>query len=96
MSIPGKTREKTLAWAETMEKSGRLKVNEVDSGGDSLTPKVRWNIGGNKESADILNNVAVLPFRSAILSTSTRIEELRESTMGGEKSAKLVGEVLPP
>ena len=51
-------------------------------------------MGGNKKGTDSLNDMAMLPFRSAILSMGTRTRELRKSTVGGEKVVKLVGKIV--
>ena len=53
-------------------------------------------MGGNEKSTGGLNDVAMLPLRSAILSMGTGTGELRESTMRGKKSAKLMRKILPP
>ena len=38
MSIPGRTREQTLARTATLKMSAGLKVDEIDSSGDCLSP----------------------------------------------------------
>ena len=73
MDISRRTREQTLARTTTLKISGGLKVNEVNSGGDSFSPnpKVGRNMRSKEKSASGLNDMAVLSFRGAILRMST-------------------------
>ena len=80
----------------TLKISGGLKVDEVDSRGDSLSPKVGRNMRSNQKSASGLNDLAVLPFRGAILRMSTGTGELRKRAMGSKEIAKLMRKVFPP
>jgi hypothetical protein len=89
MSIPRRAREQTLARTMTLKKSGGLKVDKVDSRGDSLSPKVWRNMGSKKKSASGLNDMAMLPFRGAILGMSTGTGELRKRAMRSKKVTKL-------
>jgi hypothetical protein len=89
MSIPRRAREQTLARTTTLKKSGGLKVDKVDSRGDSLSPKVWRNMGSKKKSASGLNDMAMLPFRGAILGMSTGTGELRKRAMRSKKVTKL-------
>ena len=70
--------------------SGGLKVDEVDSGGDGLSPKVGRNMRGNQKGTSSLNDLAVLPFRGAILRMSTGAGELRKGAMGSKEIVKLM------
>ena len=70
MGIPRRTREQTLA-RTTLKEGGGLKVDKIDSRGDSLSPEVWRNMGSKKKSASGLNDMAMLPFRGAILGMST-------------------------
>ena len=96
MDIPRRTREQTFARTTTMKVSGGLKVDEVDSGGDGLSPKVWGNVRSKKKSASGLNDLVVLPFRGAILRISTGTGELRKRAMGSKEIAKLMRKVFPP
>ena len=73
--------EKTLVRTTTLKESGRLKINKIDSSRDSLSPKIRRNIRGKEKSTSSLNDMAMLPFRSAIPGMSTGTGELRKGTM---------------
>ena len=96
MDIQRRTREQTLARTTTLKVSGGLKVDEVDSGGESLSPEVGRNMRSKQKSASGLNDPAVLPFRGAILRMSTGTGELRERAMGSKEIAKLMRKVFPP
>ena len=96
MGIPRRTREQILARTTTLKVSGGLKVDEVDSGGDGLSPKVGRNMRSKQKSASGLNDLAVLPFRGAILRMSIRTGELRERAMRSKEIAKLMQKVFPP
>ena len=95
MGIPRRTREQPLA-RTTLKVSGGLKVDEVDSGGDSLSPKVGRNMRSKKKSASSFNDLAVLPFCGAILRMSTGIGEPRERAMRSKEIVKLMRKVFPP
>ena len=90
MSIPRRTREQTLARTTTLKEGGGLKVDKIDSCGDSLSSKMWRNMESNKKSASGLNDMAMLPFRGAILGMSTGTGELRERAMRSKKVAKLM------
>ena len=77
MRIPRRTREQVLARTMTLKKSGGLQVDKVDRCRDSLSPEVWRNMGSKKKSVSGLNDMAMLPFRGAILRMSTRTGELR-------------------
>jgi len=96
MGIPRRTREQTLARTTTLKVSGGLEVDEVDSGGDGLSPKVGRNMRSKEKSASGLNDMAVLPFRGAILRMSTSTGELRERAVRSKEIAKLMRKVFPP
>ena len=81
MGIPRRTREQTLVRTTTLKESGRLKIDKIDSGGDSLSPKMWRNVRGKEKSTSSLNDMAMLPFRSAILGMNTGAGELRKCTM---------------
>ena len=78
MGIPRRTREQTLAGTTTLKEGGGLKVDKIDICGDCLSPKVGRNMRSKEKSASGLNNMAMLPFRDAILGMSTRTGELRK------------------
>ena len=71
MGMPRRTREQVLARTTTLKISGRLKINEIDSGGDGLNPKVGRNMRDNQKGTSGLIDLAVLPFHGAILRMST-------------------------
>ena len=88
MGIPRRTRKQTLARTTTLKEGGGLKVDKIDGRGDSLSPKMWRNMGSNKKSASSLNDMAMLPFRGAILGMSTGTGELRKCAMRSKKIAK--------
>ena len=88
MGIPRRTREQILVRTTTLKKSGGLQVDKVDSSRESLSPKVWWNMRSKEESASGLNDMAMLPFRGAILRMSTGTGELRKCAMRSKEIAK--------
>ena len=54
------------------------------------------NIRSNQKSASGLNDLAVLPFRGAIMRMSTGTRELRERAMRSKEIVKLMQKVFPP
>ena len=72
-----------------------MKVDKVDNGGDSLGPKVWGNVRSKKKSTSGLNDMAMLPFRGAILGMSTGTGELRKRTMRSKEIAKLKRDIPP-
>ena len=90
MSIPRRMGEQTLTGTTTLKESGGLKIDKIDGRGDSLSPKMWRNMESKKKSASSLNDVAMFPFRGAILRMSTGTGELRERAMGSKKITKLM------
>ena len=81
MGIPRRARKQTLARTTTLKENGRLKVDKIDSGGDSLNPKMWRNVRGKEKSTSSLNDMAMLPFRGSIMGMGTGTGELRKCAM---------------
>ena len=71
-----------------------MKVDEINRGGDSLNPKMGWNVRGKKQGASDLNNMTVFLLSSVILRVSIGARELRKSPMRSEEITKIVRDVL--
>ena len=63
---------KTLTRAAIMKMRGRLEVNEINSGADSISPEVRQKGGPKKKSTSRLQDVTVLALNDPVLRMSPR------------------------
>jgi hypothetical protein len=58
---------KTLKRNTILEGRGRLHVNKISGGRNSLGPKVRWDGGSNHKSMSSLRNMMMLALSNPIL-----------------------------
>jgi hypothetical protein len=72
MVIGRRRTEKTLIGSRALKSRGGLSINEKNSRGNSLSPKVWSKISGNEKSTSSLKNMAMLTLSNTILSMSTR------------------------
>ena len=84
----------TLERNATLDRSGRLKVDEIGGGEYSLGPKMRWKRSGDHQRTSRLKKVVMLALNHAILSMSTRTRELRKSAMLSKNTTQHLGNIL--
>jgi hypothetical protein len=53
-----------------------LDVNQISGSRNSLSPKARWNRGGNHKSTSSLKQMTMLTLSNLILSMSTKTRKL--------------------
>jgi hypothetical protein len=75
--VIGRLATKMLKRNTTLKGRRRLNVNQISSNRNSLSPKVRWNRGGNYKSTSSLKKMTMLALNNPILSMSTRARKLR-------------------
>jgi hypothetical protein len=68
--------KKTLKRNTTLKGRRRLNVNQISSSRNSLSPKVRWNRGGNHKSTSSLKKMLMLALNNPIMSMSIRARKL--------------------
>ena len=62
----------TLAQTTTAKKGRGLQVKKINYSANSISPKVRWNIGTQEKSTGRLQNVTVLALSYPILGMGPR------------------------
>jgi len=72
MVIGSRRTEKMLVGSRALKSRGGMSVNEKNSHGNSLSPKVWSKISGNEKSKSCLKNMTMLTLSNTILSMSTR------------------------
>src|SRR3954467_5082311 len=86
--------KKALRRNTTLQGSRWLNVDEIGGCGNSLSPKVRWERGGNHHSTSRLKEMTMFAFRNTVLSMGTRARELGESALFRKKATQHVGYIL--
>jgi hypothetical protein len=76
VGVIGRLATKKLKRNTTLKGRRRLNVNQISSSRNSLSPKVRWNRGGNHKSTSSLKKMTMLALSNPILSMSTRVRKL--------------------
>jgi hypothetical protein len=74
--VVGRLATKTLKRNTNLKGQRRLNVNQISSSRNSISPKVRWNRGGNHKSMSSLKKMMMLVLSNPILSMSTRARKL--------------------
>jgi hypothetical protein len=69
--VIGRLATKTLKKNTTLKGRIRLNINQISDSRNNLSPKVRWNIGGNHKSTSSLKQMMMLALSNLILSMST-------------------------
>jgi hypothetical protein len=74
--VIGRLATKTLKKNTTLKGRRRLNVNQISGSRNNLSPKVRWNRGGNHKIMSSLKQMTMLTLSNPILSMSTRARKL--------------------
>ena len=84
----------TLTRAAITKEGRWLQVKKINCSADSISPKVRGNIGTQKKSTSRLQNVTVLALSNPILGMGPRTGKLRQGALRSKEGAKGLGKVF--
>jgi hypothetical protein len=74
--VIGRLATKALKRNTTLKGPRMLNVNQISGSKKRLSPKVRWNRGGNHKSTSSLKQMTMLVLSNPILSMSTQARKL--------------------